>query len=144
MLWWIFPTLLILAVAFVTWFGGHEERLALAVLVSAYLVTFAVMRFDGEGNWLDPPVWIGIADFSAFAVLAALAIRSNRFWPLPLAALHLLPALTPVLAQLGQGLVSHAIGVSQGIWSYFQLAILIFATARHRRRMRRLSATPTF
>jgi hypothetical protein len=141
---WIFLSLLILATAYVARAGGREERLALATLFSAYVATYAIMEAQGEDDWLDPPVWVALADLASFAVLVAIAIRSKRFWPMPVAALQLLPALTPIVVILGENLASYPIGVSQGVWSYLQLAILILAAARHQRRRKRVRGTPAY
>jgi xanthine/uracil permease len=133
---WIFLAILVSATAYVLVKGSREAKAALAILLAAYVGTvFIMVAFeDGTANWSDPQPWIAVLDATAFVLLVRIALRSDRFWPMPVAALQVIPALTPIIVAVGEDLARQAIGITQGLWSYLQLAILIGATWRHNRR----------
>jgi hypothetical protein len=131
---WLFPLLLVLASAYVLRFGGREERIALITLITAFSLTYFLFLYEGK-NWLVDHWSITIVDLISFVILFYIALRSKRFWPLPVAALQFLPVLTPFVAALGKNIVSYALGQTQGFWGYLQLVALVIATWRSQKRM---------
>ena len=127
---------MVLASAYALALGGRELKIATVTLDSAFILTF-LFYVTGSKSWLDWPIGVLIVDCVALAIFVTLALRSNRFWPLPIAALHIIPVLTPLVNLVGKNLVSDALGLTQGLWGYFQLAILVAATAREQRRNKR-------
>jgi hypothetical protein len=127
---WIFLGLLVSVAIYILRRGDVEERVAFVTLLSAYVATYAIMVLHGGYDWLLMSPLVALVDTFAFAILLMIALRSKRFWPLPVAAFHIPPILMPVVTLLGEGLVSHSIGVTQGLWSYLQLFILAWATLR--------------
>ena len=93
------------------------------------IVTFSLYVRAGK-NWLNPDVALLINEAAVTAVILFVAYRSKRFWPLPVAAFQITALLTPIAAMLGQNVVSYALGVTQGLWAYPQLLILVLATIR--------------
>ena len=134
MIFWIFWALVLSVSAYVFCFGGWEERLVTSILVAAYFATFVFSRL-GSLDWLKPQFSILLSDSLASALLLIIALRSKRFWPLPIVAFQILPVLTQLVTSLGENLVSYGLGVAQGAWSYLQLIILVVATNRSRKRM---------
>ena len=134
MIFWIFWALVLSVSAYVFRFGGREERLVTSILVAAYFATFVFSRL-GSLDWLKPQFSILLSDSLASALLLIIALRSKRFWPLPIVAFQILPVLTQLVTPFGENLVSYGLGVAQGAWSYLQLIILVVATNRSRKRM---------
>jgi hypothetical protein len=139
---WFFLTVLLSASVYVLWNGKREERLVLIILVAAFCVTYVIFVL-GSRSWLNVSWGIPIFDTFSFMVLATIALRSKRFWPLPVAALHLIPVLTPIVDLVGKNLMSSALGWTQGIWSYLQLIIVVVATKRGQLRAQKESETKT-
>ena len=110
--------------------GGPEERFSLSVLFSGFFLT-SLFYHQGSENWLEPQWSIIAVDTLAFLIFAGHAMWSKRFWPLAIAALQLLPVLTPLVALFGKNTLSYGLGVTQGIWGYFQMAILVIAAKRY-------------
>lgn len=135
----IFAIGALLVLVFVWAKGGYEERLVGSALVLDFYLTGFFYR-QGDGNWLEPQWSILIADLLALLALLYTALRSKRFWPLPIAALQFLVILTPLVALFGKNMVSYGLGMTQGIWGYLQLAILVIAAKRHQERMAAVSA----
>lgn len=138
---WIFLAILVSATAYIFVRGAREAKAALAILLTAYFGTAILMVIleDGEANWSAPQPWIAVLDTISFLLLVRIALKSDRFWPMPVAALQIIPALTPLIVAVGEDLARQAIGITQGIWSYLQLAILIGATWRHNRRRSKMT-----
>lgn len=126
---WLYLLLLVSSVCFVLWKGRFEERLVAVALTLGSIVTFSLYVRAGK-NWLNPDVALLINEAAVTAVILFVAYRSKRFWPLPVAAFQITALLTPIAAMLGQNVVSYALGVTQGLWAYPQLLILVLATIR--------------
>lgn len=120
--------------AYVFCCGGREERLVASILVAAYLAT-ALFYQLGTHNWLTPQRGILCSDSLASILLLVIALRSKRFWPLPIVAFQILPVATQLVTLFGENLVSYGLGVAQGAWSYLQLIVLVLATNRSRKRV---------
>lgn len=134
MAFWIFWATVLSVSAFVFRFGGKEERLVTTILVAAYLATLLFYRI-GNRDWLTPQFQILISDSLASILLLVIALRSKRFWPLPIVAFQILPVATQLVTLFGENLVSYGLGVAQGAWSYLQLIVLVVATNRSRKRV---------
>lgn len=104
------------------------------ILVAAYLATLLFYRI-GNRDWLTPQFQILISDSLASILLLVIALRSKRFWPLPIVAFQILPVATQLVTLFGENLVSYGLGVAQGAWSYLQLIVLVVATNRSRKRV---------
>ncbi|GAA0467037.1 hypothetical protein GCM10009096_04710 [Parasphingorhabdus litoris] len=130
---WIFLAAVIAAVTFVFLFGRLEERTALFVLLVNFIAT-GLIYWLGNPDWIQPQVGIFLLDLLALIILAVMAFRSKRFWPMPVAAFQMIPVLTFFVTWVGEDLESYGIGLTQGVWSYPQLMIIIWAALRSKKR----------
>lgn len=126
---WIYLLLLVSSVCFVFWKGRFEERLAVGALTIGSIAT-SFLYAQSNQNWLNPNIALLLNEAAVTAVILYIAYRSKRFWPLPVAAFQIIALVTPVTTMLGENLASYALGVTQGVWAYPQLLILIIATIR--------------
>lgn len=126
---WIYLLLLVSSVGFVFWKGHFEERLAAASLTAGSILT-PLFYAQSARDWLSPNVSLLLNEAAVTVVILWIAYRSNRFWPLPVAAFQITALLTPLVALLGENLASYALGVTQGLWAYPQLLILVIAAIR--------------
>ncbi|MEP7350254.1 MAG: hypothetical protein ABI668_09940 [Sphingorhabdus sp.] len=126
---WIYLLLLVSSVGFVFWKGRFDERLAAGALTAGSILT-SLLYAQSAQNWLTPNTALLINEAAVTVVILYIAYRSNRFWPLPVAAFQITALLTPAAAMLGENLASYALGVTQGLWAYPQLLILVIATIR--------------
>lgn len=133
MIGWMFIALSFIVTAWAFWSGTNEVRFAMGVLFLAFGAT-AFLYQQGVASWLVPQDAIFVVDTLAMALLASLALRSKRFWPLPVAALQAIPILTHVGRAVGSGLDSYAVGLAQTLPSYAQMAMILVAIQRERRR----------
>lgn len=133
MIGWAFILLSLLVAGWTFWAGGKELRLAISSLFVAFAGTTLIYFFSAS-SWLEDQHAILAVDLIALLVLAWIAFRSKRFWPLPVAALQAVPVLTHAARTVGFSLDSYAVGVAQGAAAYVQLSIIVIAAWLHRRR----------
>lgn len=123
--------------------GRFDERLAAVICIVATFVTWLFtsplrQSFSGvEGGIL-------VADTIALIGFTALALRSERFWPLWVAGLQLTTILAHALKAIQSDLVPQAYAAAARFWVYPIFLIIVIGTWRsHRRRMeeRRQPAT---
>lgn len=123
----IYPALLIACVIFIFWKGRFDERVVCGALVGGSIST-AIIYNSQSGDWIDPSIPLIANEFVITAIILAIAYRSKRFWPLPVAAFQMIALLAQAVNLVGKDLQSYAVGVSQGMWAYPQLIILLLAT----------------
>lgn len=126
---WIYLLLLVSSVCFVFWKGRFEERLAAGALTIGSIVTYLLYVRAGK-DWLNFDLALLLNEAAVTAVILCIAYRSKRFWPLPVAAFQIIAMLTPLAGVLGENLASYALGVTQGLWAYPQLLVLMVAAIR--------------
>ncbi|QIK78359.1 hypothetical protein G7077_05015 [Sphingomonas piscis] len=116
--------------------GGKDERIVGIICVVGTLVTTLVIsptsaRFEG----LETQVLY--VDLAVLAGFVAVALQSDRFWPLWVAGLQLTTVLGHLLKGVESDLIPQAYGAALNFWSYPILLILAGGTWRAHRRRRK-------
>ena len=127
----IFAALLLIAVGFVLLRGGADERIAVAALTLGSISTYAIFHYFGR-DFTAVKVPMLLNEAAVLAVLLVLAFRSRRIWPMPVASLQIVTFLSLLTPFFGHNIVSHGLGVAQGIWAYPQLILIVMGTVRLR------------
>jgi hypothetical protein len=116
--------------------GGVTERLTSVALLLAAALTLVCYRASTR-PW-------AVIDWSMLAIdgilwvaLLGIALRSDRYWPLWMAAFQS-AAVICHFTRIIPHLFGMAYAVSLQIWCYFMLPLLAVGTARHRMRDRTL------
>lgn len=115
--------------------GGRDERLAIAICVTASLGSLAIMLPE-DVDYRDLQPLVAFIDSAVLFGFVWLALRSDRFWPLWIAGLQLTSTTGHLLKALNPEMVSVAYSASLAIWSYLNLLILAIAIWRRQRRRR--------
>ncbi|WP_205481156.1 hypothetical protein [Sphingomonas arenae] len=124
--------LLLLAVVWLAFRrGDRETRAAGLVALTATLLSAASVRLLGGGQPVEAAV--AMVDLAVLALFVAIALRSNRFWPLWVAGLQLTTVLAHLLRMLSPDLVYFAYQAAMRFWSYPILFIIAAAALRTRR-----------
>lgn len=132
----LYWTLLILTCGYALYRGGRYERIVAAVCVVGSLATVAVnsplsrLYADVEGGAL-------LVDIAVLAAFIAVALISDRFWPLWVAGLQLTTSVAHFLKAIDPDLVPMAYGLAVRFWSYPILIILFVGAWRGHRRLQR-------
>lgn len=131
----VYAAALLLIVAFVILRGGKDERIWVGTLALVSIGTMAIVA--AQGVVFEQFNTLLIANEAVLVIVSlAIAYRSRRFWPLPVASLEIAAFLSLLAPLFGHNLVSYAMGVAQGLWAYLQLIILVLAVVRARNRGR--------
>jgi hypothetical protein len=117
---WLGPLILLLVCSAAFWKGGPEERLTAAGLV----VTVAMTMLLRDMSW--PPLQrIGFAaDIIMFLLLAGIALKTPKWWPLMAAGFELLSVLTHISKMVDRHVDQWAYITANVIWTYLLMIAL--------------------
>ena len=131
----IFSALLLLASGFAVLRGGAPERIVGISLLAAFAVSLALQQ-PLAARFVAVEWGILAADLVLLAILVGVALFSDRFWPLWLAAFHALGTGAHMVRGLDHGIEPVAYAILLAAWSYPMILLLAIGTARHARRKR--------
>ena len=106
--------------------GGWLERTVATVIILACLAARAV---DLHG-WLQLEWGVFIVDVVTWGALLAVALRSDRYWPLCVAAFQMLNVMTHVARIADPQFTPWAYATAQVIWTYLMILTLGYAAWR--------------
>lgn len=131
----LFKLLLIAVTAYALLRGGRDERNVALICVTGFLLTALVISPVGE-RFRSLEAGVLAVDLLVFAGFLAVALRSQRFWPLWVAGLQLTTTIGHLLKGIDSSLIPQAYGAALYFWGYAILLILAVGTWRsyHRRR----------
>lgn len=136
----IFNAVQILVCGYAWWRGGQPERVVALLLMAAGLGTLLLPAAPREFDQLH---WRVLAiDVALLAALIAVALRAARFWPLWLAAMHLIAIAVHFAKAYHPFLLPWIYAVAVGQLAYTMLALLLVGTIRHQHRRRAAGADP--
>lgn len=126
---YVFYLLLAGLVALTWWRGRGDERLAAAVCVGGTALTVLVgNKLDIHGSEFDLAAFI--VDGAIFIAFLVIALRSERFWPMWVAALQLTTVVVHLLMILSPDLPGLIFGTALAFWSYPILLLIAIGTWR--------------
>lgn len=127
--------IILLAVAAYAFVRGRvDERWAAAVCVAATIAT-VLIHGPLTTRFSNVEVGVMIVDLLALAAFTAIALRSDRFWPLWVAGLQLTTTLAHVLKAIEIDLMPQVYAAAARMWVYPIFLIIVVGTWRHHRRM---------
>lgn len=103
--------------------GGRDEQIAAAAFIIATLVTRLF-----HATYAHVELSVLAVDCTLLAGLMALALTSDRFWPMYAAAFQLLGTVVHVASMTETGNFSWAYAVALIFWSYAVLVALLVGT----------------
>ncbi len=128
----IFNVLLLGSCGYALLKGTRDAQIvAVTTLVASFASYFLVSRYAG--------VEVGVlaVDVMVLSAFTAVALKSDRFWPLWIAGLQLTATFGHALRAVEDQMVPIAYAVSLRFWSYPIQIILIVAVWRSQRRKQR-------
>ncbi|WP_336970071.1 hypothetical protein [Sphingobium aromaticiconvertens] len=115
-----FAVLMLVSCSYSVLAGGRDGRVAVAMLVSAALMTLMITGVT-QDRWA-----VALVDAALFAGLIALAMRSNHYWPMWLAGLHGAAMATQIVSHLNPDLPRNIYQAVVAFWSIpMQVAIVV-------------------
>ena len=133
----IFWAILLGTCGFALWLGRSDERTVAAVCLLATIATqFVIPPPQERYSYLD--LELVLIDLVVLGAFVAVALRSDRFWPLWISGLQLTISISHVLKAIDQDLLPRAYAAAAVLWSYPILMIIVVGTLRgHQRRARK-------
>ncbi|MDQ1229984.1 hypothetical protein [Sphingomonas sp. SORGH_AS_0879] len=131
---YIFNTLQAVVCLYALLRGGRPERWTAIMLFVASVATYLV-PFDPATSFRSVDMAGLVIDLALMAGLVVVAAVANRFWPLWLAALHLLAIGVHGVRGLDPGLMPWMYAVAAGKLAYPMILVLALGVMRHQRRL---------
>lgn len=106
--------------------GGTDERIAaVGMFANAYLTLLVVKPLATRFTHIELPIML--VDFGLLVLLLWLALRSNRFWPLWLAAMQFLATFAH-FAPYVPHIIPWGYGSAVALWMYPMLIVVTVAS----------------
>lgn len=121
--------LLLFIFGYACWRGRREERIAASACVVATIVTVFVIPPVRERYLAMDASQLAI-DIAMLATFVAIALRSDRFWPLWVAGLQLTMSLSHLMKAIDSELIPRAYAAAAVLWSYPILIVILVGTWR--------------
>lgn len=128
-----FITLLVATLVYAFLRGTSEHRIAAAGCVAATIAS-RLLRSPIDQRYDQIEIGVLGVDIALFALFLAIALRSQRFWPLWVSGFHLVAVAAHLMRALKSDLIPSAYGVAAQFWSYPVLLCIGIAVWRSRRR----------
>ena len=132
---YFFWALLLFTCGYALWRGRKYEQLSALVFITASVAS-VMARSSLQEQYIAVARSDFIIDSLVLIATIAIALRSDRFWPLWVAGLQLTISMSHVLKAIRPDLLPLAYAAAERFWSYPTLIILfVGAWRQHRRRM---------
>ncbi|HWI88439.1 MAG TPA: hypothetical protein VNS11_04275 [Sphingomicrobium sp.] len=139
----VFRILLALVVLYALIRGSRDERhVAIICLIGAAVTTLVLSPLAERFHGVELSVFA--VDIAVFGGFLAVALRSDRFWPLWVAGLQLTTIMGHLMKGVDTALLPRAYAASLNFWAYPIILILAIGTWRHQRRSRAQSVRTAF
>ena len=133
---YIYWAILFLVCGYAFWRGSRDERIVAAVcLIASIISLLSLTRW--HGRYSDVEIGLLAVDMATLTMFVAVALHSDRFWPLWVAGLQLTTSMGHLLKAMESDLLPVAYGAALRMWSYPILLILLIGTWRGRQRQLR-------
>src|SRR5687767_14761182 len=120
---YIFWTILLITCGYALWRGRKYEQLSALVFIAASVAS-VVARSSVNERYLAVARSDLVIDSLVLVAMVAIALRSDRFWPLWVAGLQLTISMSHALKAIQPDLVPLAYAAAERFWSYPTLIIL--------------------
>lgn len=130
---YFFWALLLATCGYALWRGRKYEKLSAAVFIAASIGS-VVARSPRPERYLSIEHGDLLIDLLVLAATVAIALRSDRFWPLWVAGLQLTISMSHFLKAVQPDLLPIAYAAAERFWSYPTLIILAVGAWRQHQR----------
>ncbi len=119
--------------------GGWPERIGSLVLIVGSFLTLAVGS-SLQQRFASVETGILIVDVGVLFAFLALALITDRYWPLWTTALQLLVVLAHLARWADPEMFRHGYGFILAVWSYMQLLVMALGIRAQQKRQLKTSA----
>jgi hypothetical protein len=137
----LFWLLLLVSCGYALWRGRKYERIAALVFVTATILSI-LGHSPLRGRYVEIEASDLIVDTAVLFAVIAIALASDRFWPLWVAGLQLVDSMSHVMKAIDANLLPTVYGAAERFWSYPILLILFIGAWRQQHRPKSVAETP--
>ncbi|RVT92490.1 hypothetical protein [Sphingomonas crocodyli] len=112
--------------------GGRPERQGAAIMFAGSVLTVPAAKLVAQ--WQSPAFGVLAVDLAVLGGFLAIALRSDRFWPLWTTAFQLVGVATHLARLADPGIIPRAYSMAQGFWAYPMLVALAIGVRENRSR----------
>jgi hypothetical protein len=134
----LFWLLLLMSCGYALWRGRKYERIAAVVFIAATVLS--LLGHSPRERYVAIEASDLIIDSSVLVAIVAIALASDRFWPLWAAGLQLVDSMSHLLKTIHSDLLPNVYGAAERFWSYPILVILLIGAWRQDQRSRKEQA----
>lgn len=136
----VYHLLLVAVAAYAFLRGRADERFAAGICIVATIATRLVLS-PIASRYSGIELGVFLVDLLTLAGFTAIALRTDRFWPLWVAGLQLTTIVAHLLKAVQFDLIPHAYAAAARFWVYPIFLIIVIGTWRsHRRRLQEAKA----
>lgn len=128
----LFAALLVCACTMAAVRGGPSERFAAAVILVGSITSGVAQHMAGH-IWDGKDLGTLAIDLAMLATFVAIMLVSRRFWPIWVVAAQFLTVLAHLGPLFRQSHISIPFAISEQIWSWWILGVLIIVMMRQKR-----------
>ncbi|HEX8639684.1 MAG TPA: hypothetical protein VF704_00865 [Allosphingosinicella sp.] len=136
-----FNALLLVTCGYAIWQGGKPEQWTAAALLTAAAATLLV-HLPRSAHFRSLETEVLLVDLALLALLVAVALKANRYWPLWLSAIHAGTVAVHLAKLANPSLVWPVYAYAASASSIPMQLMLFWAAVRHRRRLARFGSDP--
>jgi hypothetical protein len=137
----LFWLLLLASCGYALWRGRKYERIAALVFVTATILSI-LGHSPLRGRYVEIEASDLIVDTAVLFAVIAIALVSDRFWPLWVAGLQLVDSMSHLMKAIDASLLPTVYGAAERFWSYPILLILFIGAWRQQHRSKSASEAP--
>ena len=130
----LYVATLVVCTAFALRHGGRSERAGALIIFVGSALSIAIQQ-SAFFDWRFARGGLIAVDVGVLIAFGALALRSERFWPLWATAFHLIAVTTHLVVFFEPRRILQAYAIAQGFWAYPMLFLIVAASAARRRRI---------
>ena len=139
----VYHLLLVAVSAYAFLWGRSDEHMAAGICIIATIATRLVLS-PVTSRYSGIEFGVFMVDLLTLAGFVAIALRTDRFWPLWVAGLQLTTLVAHMLKAIKIDLLPHAYAAAGRFWVYPIFLILVVGTWRsHQRRLQERRAKAT-
>jgi len=135
----LFWLLLHVSCGYALWRGRKYERIAALVFIAATFLS--ILAHPLHRSYAAIQISDLVVDSGVLIAVIAIALVSDRFWPLWIAGLQLVDSMSHLMKAVDADLLPSVYGAAERFWSYPILLILFIGAWRQQHRPKSASET---
>jgi hypothetical protein len=130
-----FVIFIVIVVVYALARGGGPARVTAIAYIIASAGSLSLGFLHMPGAFRSVPMRLFAVDLLLLIGLCIVAIRANRWWPIPVAGCQLVAVLVHATKLLDPAMIPDSYALLTTIWSWPMVALLAVGTWAHRRRV---------